>query len=218
MLCNRSVGIATLMTLCALPVICYTQAIATELGKNSEQLLYENDALGIKIVGPAGWFMSSGDKVQQIVPKGIGDITQVDAIRESVNKAGILVVFTPFGTPKEVNPNITLTREEIPEEYKAAYKTSLDVANANIITIKVVLKDFKFITEPTAVTIGGQEAAYFVWECTRSIGFLETRLRCAGYSILKEGAIYSLVFTDSADNFDNNAELFKSIVNSLIIL
>jgi len=178
---------------------------------------YQNEAMGIKLACPPGWFMAPGEKVKEMVNKNIGDITSVESIKEAYKKLGILVVFSkyPYGSPREFNSNIALTSEEINPEYTEVFKTPLDVANANLVSIKVMFKDAKVIEEPSMVTVAGREGAHFIYEGTSVMGYLELRLKCSAYVFTKDNLVYTLSFTDKVEDFDADLEAFQSAVNTI---
>ncbi len=189
---------------------------AAPLASAQESLTYENKAMGVRLTGPQGWFITSGDKVKSIVDKRIGDITQLESIKEATRKLGVLVVFTryPFGSQMEFNPNIVLTTEPLVREY---IKSPLDVANANILSIRTMLKDVKVITAPAAASLGGQEGAHFVYEGTRVIGYMQTRLKASAYVFVKDDTIYTLSFTAKEEDYNDNVTAFNSSIETFLL-
>ena len=199
--------------------LCSVTFLAGAQAQEQEPLTYQNEAMGIKLTCPQGWFMTPGEKAKEAVAKSIADITAVESIREAYKKLGILIIFSkyPYGSPKEFNPNITLTTEEINPEYADVTKTALDIANASIMNIKIVFKDVKLIKEPSMVTLGGREGAHFIYEATVVRGYLEVRLECSAYIFIKDNIFYTLAFTDKADEFNNSLEIFESSVNTFVL-
>ena len=186
--------------------------------QTSGPLSYENETMGIKLTGPEGWYITPGEKAKTAVSKSIGDITSLESIKEATKKLGILVVFSqyPFGSPKEFNPNITLTTEQIPPEYSTVYKTAIDIANGNILSVKAMFKDAAIIKEPITITVDSKEGAHFIYEGTAVRGYSEIRIRCSAYIFIKDNITYTLSFTDKADNFKNNIKAFESSVNTFV--
>jgi hypothetical protein len=102
-------------------------------------------------------------------------------------------------------------------EHAEVLKTPLDIANANIVSIKIMFKNAKVVKEPAMVTVGGRESAHFIYEGTSVIGYLEVRLKCSAYVFTKDNIIYTLSFTDEAADFDNNLEAFQSSVSTFVL-
>jgi len=196
--------------------LCITQYV---FAQTQEPVAYENDAMGIKITGPQGWFITPGEKAGKAASKNVDDLTNLKSIKEAIKKVGFLVIFSkyPFGSPIEFNHNIVLVVEKFPPEYPAASKTAIGVGNANILNIKAMFKDTKIIKEPTMVIINNREGAQFIYEGTGVRGYLETRIKCSAYVFIKEDLIYTISFTDKADDFDNNVKAFEVPLNSFIL-
>lgn len=196
--------------------LCFITSLA-QGPQEQRSLIYENEAMGIKLTGPQGWSLVPGEQVQKAVSKGIGEITNLESIKESVEKLGILVAFTqqPFGSPIEYNPTIILSTESLSPEYNI--KTPLDAALASVLAVKTMFKDVKIIKEPVSVTKGSIEGANFVYEGTIVRGYLETKVKSSTYIFIKDNLIYTLSFNDKADNFDNNSAAFESSYNSFVI-
>jgi len=148
-------------------------------------LSYENEAMGVKISGASGWFMTTGDKVQQALAKGVGELTSLDSIKEAVKKLGVLVTFSQykFGSPVEYNPNVTLVSESLPAEY---IKDVTEYANASLMNIKAMFKDVKITEDIKVVKLSGKDAAHFVYEGTVVRGYMEIRIKSSVYLWLKD--------------------------------
>ncbi len=187
--------------------------------QTQDSLTYENDAMGIKIAGPEGWFITPGEKVEKAVSKAAGDLTTLESIKEGIKKLGFLIIFSkyPFGSPVEFNPTIALVTEQVPREYPTASKTAIGMGNANILTIKAMYKDAKIIKEPATVRINNKEGAHLIWEGTSVRGYLETRLECSVYIFIKDNIIYTLSFTDKAGDLDNNVNAFESSIKTFVL-
>ncbi len=179
-------------------------------------LSYENEAMGVKIIGPEGWFINSGDKVQKAAAKSINELTSLESIKEAVKKAGILVMFSEyqFGSPVEYNPSLVLVTEPIPVGY---IKNSLDLASASLINIRTIFKDVKVIVEPKEYKIGTRDAAHFVYEGTIVRGYLEMRIKSSVYLSLKDNIGYTLSCTDKVEHYSKNAAKFEVAASSFII-
>lgn len=179
-------------------------------------LSYENEALGVKINAPQGWFITSGDKVQQTLNKGLDEITSLESIKEAIKKVGILVMFSQyeFGSPIEYNPNVALITEPLPSSY---IKDVNDYANASLMNIKTMFKDVKIISEPKLVKLSGKDASHFIYEGSMIRGYLEIRIKSSVYLMLKDQLGYTLTCSDKVGNFDNNKEKFEAAVNSFIL-
>jgi hypothetical protein len=199
-------------------VFCLFMA-ASVLAQGESSLIYENQELGAKIVGPEGWCASSGKEFQERARKAIGDVMPFESLKESAKNVGVLVTYSkyPIGTPVEYNPNITLSTEPLKPEYSAVIKTALDYAKSSMLTMRTMLKDFKMIEEPSEATVNGRQGAYFVYEGTIVMGYLELRCKSAGYVFLKGNLVYAVTFIDKADNFNSNLEKFKSTIQSFIL-
>ena len=181
---------------------------------------YENEAMGVKITGPEDWYIVPGEKAQEKTAKNIDDITKLESLKESSKKVGILVVFLkyPYGSPREFNPNIVLATEKIISEYAGVLKTPLDVANANIITLKMMFKDVKIIEGPMMVKLeSGLQGAHFIYEAKVVRGYLEVGIRCSVYIFLKDDIIYTLTFTDRNEDFENNIKAFESSLKTFVL-
>ncbi|MDP2923696.1 MAG: PsbP-related protein [Candidatus Omnitrophota bacterium] len=197
---------------CALFCFSIIQTQAQE----QKSLSYGNETMGVKISGPKGWFMTSGEKMKEIATKGLNDLNPVDSIKESVEKIGPLVAFSqfPLGSPREVNPNISLATETLPKEY---IKTAMDYANASILTMKTMLKDTKVIKEPTPVTLSGKEGVSFTYEGTVVKGYLEMRIKSSIYVFVKGDLVYALAYVNQAASFDNNLKDFEESLNTFVL-
>jgi hypothetical protein len=199
--------------------LCFSLSVPIALAQEQKTLTYENEAMGVSLTGPEGWYIAPGDKVQTKISQNIGDITSFQSVKEAVKKLGILAVFTfyPYGSPVEFNPSIGLTTEPMPQEYSTVIKTAMDVAVSSIFGIKAMFKDTKIIKEPALITLGAREGAHFIYEGTAVRGYLELRIRCSAYMFLKENTVFTLAFTDKADNFDKNYQAFESSVNTFVL-
>ena len=189
------------------------------LAEEQKILTYENTAMGIKFSGPLGWYMNSGKEIQERTVKTMSDMTNLEVVKEAIKKVGLLVSFTqyPYGSPREFNPNITLATEPFKPEYKETLKGPLDYANASVVTLKTMLKDFKIIKEPVLKSIGGSECATLTYDGTIVYGYLEIKLRFIAYIFMKDDLIYTLSFTDKADNFNNNVEAFNGSLKTFTL-
>jgi hypothetical protein len=201
---NKNIFI--LLCLVLIPVFAFAQA--------AHQLSYENEAMGVKMSAPAGWFMTSGNKVQQALAKGVGDLTSLDSIKEAVKKVGVLVMFSQyeFGSPVEYNPNVALITEPLPKEY---IKNVTDYANASLMNIRTMFKDVKVTTDIKVIKLGDKDAAHFAYEGTMVRGYLEMRIKSSVYLLLKDDLGYTITCTDKADHFSKNSATFESIINTL---
>lgn len=194
-----------------IPLIALAQDQATQA-----PLSYENEAMGIKFSGPTGWFVNSGDKVQQAATRSVSELTNLESIKEAVKKAGILFIFSEyqFGSPVEYNPSIVLVTEPIPVGY---IKSSMDFANASLMNIRTMFKDVKIIVEPETSKIGTRDAVHLVYEGTIVRGYLEIRIKSSVYVFLKDNTGYTISCADKADHYSKNADKFESAVGSFII-
>lgn len=192
-------------------------------GQIKEQPTYENEALGVKITVPEGWYIISGEKIQEILYSAIIDSTPVPEKERIKKKAeSTLVVFSqyPLSSPGD-NPGIELYTEPL----KPAYKTTMDYANAEIQSMEAAFKDFKIIKEPTLVLLDSQEGVKFMFEASMvnrpSLivrgGDEEKSIRILYYIFIKNDRVCHLFCRDTADNFDNNAGRFETTVNSLVL-
>jgi len=179
-------------------------------------LLFEDAELGVKIAGPEGWYLTSGQEVKEKTKNAINDMTRLDTVKESFEKIGILVTYSkyPVGASVEANPNIVLTAEPLNPQYSQVIKTAVDYANASILTLKAILKDFKLLEDPYFVMVNGRQGAHFTYEGTMTMGYLELRCKCSAYLFLKDNIVYAISLTDKADDFDNVVDKFESTVQS----
>ena len=171
---------------------------------------YENEALGVKISAPEGWFVTPGDKVQQTLNKGVDELKTLDSIKEAIKKVGVLVMFSQyeFGAPIEYNPNVALITEPISGGY---IKSVNDYASASLMNIKTMFKDVLVIAEPKMVKLAGEDASHFIYEGSMVRGYLEIRVRSSVYLMIRDKLGYTLTCSDKAANFDNNKQLANQL-------
>ncbi|MDD5477879.1 MAG: hypothetical protein PHG87_06765 [Candidatus Omnitrophica bacterium] len=173
-----------------------SSAIAQDQSKRP--FTYENKELGIRITGPQGWFATS----------------------KETNRSGPLVVFSPnpLNSPNEcfislVAGPLALTK----------FKTPLEVANAQVLSLKTIFKDLKIIKEPAIFTHDGQEGVNFIFEGGKDIsvgdykGRLESNLKNSVYIFIKNNTAYFLYCSGTTANFDDNLKEFQATVSSLVL-
>lgn len=119
-------------------------AVAQEQNRNAP--IYENKELGIKIIGPTGWFTSEETP---------------------------LVTFSPSPFTSATECSISLMAGALS---LTKFKTPLEIANASIQSLQTMLKDFKIIKEPTVVILSNQEGANFIYESGKDINIEDRRL------------------------------------------
>lgn len=178
---------------------------------------YENEELGVKITCPENWFMISGEQAEKAVSSVARDINELESIKEARKRLGILVTFSkyPLGSAIEFNPNIALTTEPLNADYNL--KTAVDCANASVITGRMMLKDFKLITDIFTVIFGGGQGAHYVYQATMTRGYLQLKFKSSVYMFVKGNMLYTLSFTDKSEEFDNDLKAFETTVNSFIV-
>lgn len=185
------------------------------------QFTYENKAMGVKLTGPEGWFIAQIKMVEKQGSKTAEYSTALESIKETTKKLGILVIFLkyPIDSPK-LSSEIKLHVREISPAESKVFKTAIDVANDTLNTIKnsTNLKDFRIIKKPTKIMLAGQDGANFIYEGTSlRIGGQEIRMKFSVYKIIKGKIIYTLSFTDTAEDFDSNLVALESSVNTFVI-
>jgi len=196
--------------------ICFSYGVSLAQTRG-ELPIYKNEALGITIIGPLGWFVAHSDEAQKIVSQAIGENRSVESVEEPSLKIGVLVTFSkfPLGTAAQANPTITLSSEALPQSYNI--KTTLDYANINILLTRKMLKDFELIKEPKLVNLNGREGIVFMHEGTVIKGNREIRIRMLSYVFLKNDIAYSLNFADKPDTFSENLAIAQTALNSFIL-
>jgi len=174
---------------------------------------YENSVLGIKVNCPEGWHMIYGKQIEENVKKVMKDLTDVPSIVESVDRVGLLVVFSPvpYGEPVEYAANISFAREPLPPQVD----DSLKYAKMSLLPIYQVFKDVKVLVEPVSESLKGIEAATFEYKGTIVRGYLETPIRSRLYFFLKGGYGYVISYTAKQEEFSKYWEKFKESLSSL---
>lgn len=165
--------------------------------QSQEPLTYENEELGVKIIGPKGWYVFQ--------PK-------------NKEKFGIQIRFSryPAGSTEEDNPMIMLHTERVKQE---AGKTPLEYANYCLDVMKDMkgMRDIKeaiIIQEPTLVKINNQEGARYVYE-TKTLKV--NRLKILEYVFIKEDIYYILGFGCKAEYFDKYTKEFEEALNTFVL-
>jgi len=177
---------------------------------------YQNDILGIKIQCPEGWYIIPGTKIEKGTKATFKDIAPTSSLKESVDRVGILVVFSkvPPGEPVEYAANISLVREPINIQY---IKDSLRYAKSSILTIKQVFKDVVITQQPRGCTLSGLSATNFEYEGTIVRGYLQTRIKSRVYLFLKGNFGYAITFTALKEEFPLLVNKFEEVIKTFII-
>lgn len=182
----------------------------------AQDKFYQNDALGIKMDCPSGWHMISGEEVTKGVREAVKDMTDSTSIKESVDKVGILVVFSsvPYGEPVEYASNITIAREPCPPDQ---VPDSLKYAQMSLLAIRQVFKDVKITQEPQAYNLQGVNGSVFEYGAVIVRGYLETSIRSRLFLFLKDGYGYVVSFTAKEDEFPQLVGAYNEALKTLVV-
>lgn len=192
-------------------VFCLFLSLASAEEQLKKSFSYENNKLGVKITGPAGWNIVPADKIKELFAEGLYNSVDLRSIQDSSKRTGVLVLF--FLPPS--NATITLTAR--PNVEQQDIKTPLDVANKYMKNKDLLGSNVTIMEDPVVISTGNITGAHFTFRKAESQNINDPEIVYSTYIFLKDNIVFGLVLKYKAGSFDNYSMAFESALNSLVI-
>lgn len=192
-------------------VFCLFLSFASAQEQLKKSFSYDNEALGVKIIAPSGWYIIPADRMEEVFVKGRYDSLNFKSIQETTQRTGALVVFFH----PSFNSTITLTAR--PNTEQQDVKTSLDVANTYMKNKGSLGKDATIIEDPAVINIGNKTGAHFTFKRAESKNINGPEMVYSTYIFMKDNIVFGLVLKYQEGNPDNYTGALEYALNSLVI-
>ena len=132
---------------------------ASLIKAEAQELTYENEVLGVKIVGPAGWYMYTQENPGKYVEKP-------DSFKENIAKEGVLIIFSNISRFYDVaggaNTLLCLESKKFTSSDPLDKRTPMEVAK------KYIGEKTKLDEGPKSIVLSGKEGVIFTYTMPRS--------------------------------------------------
>jgi hypothetical protein len=153
---------------------------------------YENEAMGIKLIGPEGWYMKKTSPPEE--------------------NLGVFVIFSryPLSSKEDDNPQIYLYAKIVTKE-----RNPLEYFDYNIKSSKIM--KCNIIKEPILTKINNKECAHYIFETSSLNNNIVVTARHSQYVFMKNNFFYILFYSSKSEYFDKYLNEFEKTVNSFIL-
>lgn len=168
-----------------------------------QKLTYENEAMGVKITGPAGWYMFTEENPREYVERQKN-------FKENIAKEGTLIIFSIdpifYETAGGINTLLSLEAKKFTSGDPQDERTPMEVAK-------------KYISpgdeKPRTVTLSGYEGVVFTYTTPPS-GPVHS-IKGTTYIFVKNDTVYTINFFCEAAGYNNFIKDVESSVNSFTL-
>lgn len=179
------------------------------------QNVFKNESIGFSIEQPSEWIKAKEGEIIENLKSNIKLDEKVLMEILVQNKGTIQVVSFykyPIETTAGVIPTIKVSLRTNPHKNFADFRKSIE---ESFIGIKNVFPDFKYTSEPGESIIDGKKCltASCIYTLTGKGG--TAKVNIIVYAIPVKDQFYQVTLMDTEE--DNNTELFKKIVNTIMI-
>lgn len=173
------------------------------LKENDGMRVYENKAMGVRLLGPRGWHQASMLQLKEVLGR-------------TGQKTGLLTFFTkqPFGSTKEFNPNMSLSVEDI-AAVSGLKATSYSVADSISKGLESEINGFRILKEPVVVIVNGKEGAVFVYEGREGSDFFGSKIKACVYVFVRGNMVFIMQIMDKAIDFEDTLKSFERSLKTL---
>ncbi|MNR14725.1 hypothetical protein D3C85_1312170 [compost metagenome] len=179
------------------------------------QNIFKNESIGFCIEQPSKWIKAKkGQTIENLESNVKLDEKVLMKLLEQ-NKGTIQVVSFfkyPIETTAGIIPTIKVNLRSNPHKNFADFRKSIE---ESYIGIKKVFPDFKYTSEPNESVVDGKKCltASCIYTLTGKDG--SAKVKIIVYAIPVKDQFYQVTLMDTEE--DNNTELFKKIVNTIVI-
>ena len=178
------------------------------------RLTYENKAMGVKITGPAGWYMFTEEKDSGGY---IEYVEKPESFKENIVKEGTLIIFSNdpifYETVGGANTLLYLEAKKFTSNDPPDKRTPMEVAK-KYISLEEADK-IKLDEEPRTITLSGKKGVTFTYT-TPEAGPLPS-IKETAYAFVKGDTAYIIDFLCDASVYDNLIKDVESSVNSFTL-
>lgn len=182
---------------------------------NFGQNIFKNKSIGFSIEQPGKWIKANEGQTTENLKSNIKLDEKVLVRLLEQNKGTIQVVSFfkyPIETTAGIIPTIKVNLRSNPHKNFADFRKNIE---ESFIGIKKVFPDFTFTAEPKEDVVDGKKCvtASCVYTLTGNGG--SAKVKIIVYAIPVKDQFYQVTLMDTEE--DNNTELFKKIVNTIVI-
>lgn len=179
------------------------------------QNVFKNESIGFSIEQPSKWIKAKeGQTIENLKSNvKLDDKVLIKLLEQNKGTIEVVSFFKyPIETTVGIIPTIKVNLRSNPHKNFADFRKSIE---ESLIGIKKVFPDFKYTSEPNESVVDGKKCltASCIYILTGKGG--SAKVKIIVYAIPVKDQFYQVTLMDTEE--DNNTELFKKIVNTIMI-